>query len=107
MRPFMRQEVTIYRPTGEEDDYSKPITVPVISKAHVLFTTKTIKTADGTVYNTFLEVDLPPETIVTYGTELSYKDEESGEVTKGSVVAVEGIRSLTGHKTDYWTVNVA
>ena len=103
----MEQEVTINQPTGKKDKNGRPETKPVISKAHVLFTTKTIQTADGTVYNTFLEVDLPPDVKVEYGTSISYEDVETGNVTEGSIVAVEGIRSLSGHKTDYWTVNIA
>lgn len=105
MKPFMRQDVTIYVPTGKKDINGRWETIPTLSKAHVIFTSKTIQSADGIVHQTFLEIDLPLETVVKYGTEISYT--ENGITSKGKIVAVEGIKNLSGSKTDYWTVNVA
>lgn len=105
MKPIMHQEVKIYVPTGEKDKNGRPKTIEKVSPARVQFTSKTIQNANGTVYQTFLEIDLPVESRVTYGTSISYT--EDGIESKGSVVAVDGIKNLSGSKTDYWTVNIA
>lgn len=105
MKPIMDQEVTLYVPTGKKDINGRPETIKKISPARVQFTSKTIQNATGTVYQTFLEIDLPVESRVAYGTSISYT--EDGIESKGSVVAVEGIKNLSGSKTDYWTVNIA
>jgi len=105
MKPIMDQEVTVFQPTGKKDKNGRPETLPIVSPARVQFTSKTIQNATGTVYQTFLEIDLPKETRVAYGTTISYT--EDGVESKGAVVAVEGIKNLSGSKTDYWTVNIA
>lgn len=100
----MNQEVTVYSPIGEEDKYGNAEPIEMISKARVQFSSKTIQTTDGTTYQTILEVDLPTETIVTYGTELSYTFQ--GVTTKGKVLALEDVLNLSGSRVDYRTVNV-
>jgi hypothetical protein len=105
MKPIMDQEVTIYMPTGKKDKNGRPETLPIVSPARVQFTSKTIQNVSGTVYQTFLEIDLPVESRVAYGTSISYT--EDGIESKGTVVAVEGIKNLSGSRTDYWTVNIA
>lgn len=104
MKPIMDQEVTIHMPTGKKDKNGRPETKPLVSPARVQFTSKTVQNVNGTVYQTFLEIDLPVESRVAYGTAISYT--EDGITSEGSVVAVEGIKNLSGSQTDYWTVNI-
>jgi hypothetical protein len=105
MRPPMRQVVTIHQPTGEKDEHSKPITVPQTSKARVQYTTRTVKGTNGQTYETSLEIDLPAETPIAFGTEIEYTDRFEN-VTKGQVVSMNEATKLSGTKVFFRTVFV-
>ena len=101
----MNQEVTVYVPgTGPKDKYGKSTPGTITSKARVQFTSKTIENKDGTTYQAVLEIDLPTETPVSYGTEISYTT--NGVTTKGTVLLLDDILNLAGTQVDYRTVNV-
>lgn len=100
MKPPMKQEVTLSVPTGEKDGYGRPILQPTNSKARVQFSTRLVRGADGQQYETSLEVDLPSNTSVQYGTEIEYKG------TKGKVIAMNESTNLSGNKVYFRTVYV-
>lgn len=105
MRPLMNQEITIYVPGGgPKDKFGRPTPGTITSEARVQFTSKTVESREGTVYQAVLEIDLPTETPVSYGTEISYT--ENNVTTKGKVLLLEDVKNLSGTRTDYRTVNV-
>ena len=101
----MNQEVTVFTPDGgPKDKYGRPTPGEVTSKARVQFTSKTIESREGTVYQAVLEVDLPATAPVTYGTAVAYTS--NGVTTKGKVLLLEDILNLAGTQVDYRTVNI-
>ena len=101
----MNQEVTVSVPdAGPKNKYGKATPGTITSKARVQFTSKTIENKEGTVYQAVLEIDLPTETPVSYGTEISYT--ANGVTTEGAVLLLEDILNLAGTQVDYRTVNV-
>lgn len=105
MKPPMKQLVTLLIPTGQKDEYSRPITTKKESKSRVRYSTRVIKGTDGREYQSSLEVDLPPDVSVSYGVELEYKDPFE-KVTKGQVIAMKESTNLAGDKVYYRTVYV-
>lgn len=100
----MNQEVTVYSPTGEKDKYGKDILKPIISKARVQFSTKTIMSKEGVAYQSILDIDLPTETLVSFGTKISYT--QKGVTTQGAVILLEDVLNLAGTLVDYRNVSV-
>lgn len=100
----MDKEVTVYSPTGEKDKYGKPVLKPITSKARVQFSTKTIMSKEGVAYQSVLDIDLPAETFVSFGTKISYT--QQGVTTEGSVILLEDVLNLTGTHVDYRNVSV-
>jgi hypothetical protein len=106
MKPSMKQFVTVYVPRlGEKDEYGKPLKDPLTTKARVQYSTRTVKGTNGQTYETTLEVDLPSDVPVGYGTEIQYTD-YVGKVTKGLVIAVNESTNLAGTKVFFRTVFV-
>jgi hypothetical protein len=106
MKPSMKQEVVVYVPRfGEKDEYGRPLKDAIISKARVMYTTRTIMGQDGQIHETSLEVDLPPNVPVEHGTEIEYTD-YVGKTTKGQVVAMNESTNLSGSKVYFRTVYV-
>ncbi|MGD6993998.1 hypothetical protein [Sutcliffiella horikoshii] len=105
MKPPMKQLVTLFIPTGQKDEYSRPITTKKESKSRVQYSTRVIKGTNGQEYQTSLEVDLPADVYVSFGVELEYKDPFE-KVTKGQVLAMNESTNLTGNIVYYRTVYV-
>lgn len=105
MRPPMNELVTLYIPTGQKDEFSRPVTTKKESESRVQYSTRVIKGTNGQEYQTSLEVDLPADVYVSFGVELEYKDPFE-KVTKGQVIAMDESINLAGNKTYYRTVYV-
>lgn len=104
MKPPMNQEVTLMSPTDKKDNYGRPILVPSVSRARVQFSSRVVQGADGQHYETSLEVDLPPEILVKYGTEIHYQD--AFGLTKGKVISMNESTNLSGRKVYFRTVYI-
>jgi hypothetical protein len=100
----MKDIVTVYAPTGEKDQYGRPVLSPVQTKARVQFSTRLIRGTDGQEYETSLEVDLPSNVAVKHGTEIEYSDAFNG--TKGKVIAMNESTNLAGNKVYFRTVYI-
>jgi hypothetical protein len=106
MKPSMKHSVVVRVPRlGEKNEYGKPLKDPVSTNARVLYSTRTVKGTNGQTFETSLEVDLPPDIPVGYGTEIEYTD-YAGKVTKGMVIAMTESTNLAGTKVYFRTVFV-
>jgi hypothetical protein len=106
MKPSMKQSVIVYVPRlGEKDEYGKPLKDPVAINARVQYSTRTVKGTNGQTLETTLEIDLPADVPVGYGTEIEYTD-YAGRVTKGLVIAMNESTNLAGTKVFFRTVFV-
>jgi hypothetical protein len=106
MKPSMKQDVIVNVPRlGEKNEYGKPLTDPLRTKARVQYSTRTVKGTNGQTFESTLEVDLPADVPVWYGTEIEYTD-YAGKVTKGLVVAMSESTNLSGTKVFFRTVFV-
>lgn len=104
MRPPMRQSITLLIPSGQKDDYGRPITVEQIVKARVQFTSRTIESSNGNKFQSNLEVDLFPDVPIKYGTRMKYEDPLTKVVTEGAVISIDESRNLAGTKVYFRTV---
>lgn len=106
MKPPMNQTVMIYNPSTETDEYDRPIKQPPFeSKARVQRKNKVVYSANGSEFETTLEIDLPPEVEIGYQTEISYTD-LLGNEGKGTIRAIEESTNLAGNRVYFRTVNV-
>ena len=111
MKPPMRQQVTVKTPALDgqgnpvTDDYGKPQLDSQTTKARVQHSTKLVTDQQGQEFQTMLEVDLPPDVPITYGTEITYTD-LMGQTSTGKVRTMEESTNLAGSKVFFRTVNI-
>lgn len=111
MKPPMNQSITLKNPVldslgnPDKDSFGRPKLETSVTQARVQYSTKVIRGTDGQTYETSLEVDLPPEVKVGFGTETSYVDPFNNKI-EGRVLAMSESTNLAGNKVYFRTVNV-
>lgn len=106
MKPPMRQTVTIYNPSDETDRNDNPIMEePFETIARVQRKNKSTYSPDGSSYETTLEIDIPPDVVVGYQTQIEFTD-SMGITSKGPVRGLEESMNLAGNRVFFRTVQV-
>ena len=106
LRPPMHDTVTIYNPTGEKNRNDEPeYNQPLESIARVQQKNNVVTWADGSRYETTLEIDLPGDLEIGYETEIEYTD-RFNRTTRNLVRGLDETTNFAGNRVYYWTVQV-
>lgn len=101
MKPPMHQKIwfNMQVDNGETDRYGKPILsdVEVLYKARVRRKTNEITSADGSIHNTNLEIDVPEYADVHSRQTIHYQNID-GSVGKGTIESIEDSVNLSGNR---------
>lgn len=110
MKPIMRQQAMIAFPIFDVktnkpkvDQFDRPITGLVTTKARVQRKVTLHRDASGTSVQTTLEVDLPPDIVPLQGYTGQFEVPGEGWV-KGTIRFREDIYNLSGSRVDFRTV---
>lgn len=112
MRPPMKQSIYAETPLLDDngnpitDDYDRPKTETIQSKARVQFKSQLITDREGRQREVNLEIDLPPEVSLSDGTKITYTTIQ-GKKSSGTIEGQEEITNLSGRKVYYRTVYVS
>lgn len=110
-KPPMNDEITLYRPKLDalgkpiKDGRGNPLMEAVTSDARVQYRSQIVEGERGMRHASFLEVDLPPETVVLYGTELHWVDRFQ-QTVKGLIVSFDEQLNYSDTKVYFRTAYV-
>lgn len=88
-----------------KDQYGRYIYEKMSSIARVQHTTKVIRDSQGQELHPKLEIVLPSETRVGYGSEIDWTD-RFGQPVKGSVVSIDESLNYSGNQVYFRTVYI-
>lgn len=106
LQPPMKNTVVIHNPTGQKNRNDEPeYYPPTESKARVQQKNNVVTWADGSRYETTLEIDLPGDLEIGFQTEIEYTD-RFGRTTRNLVRGLDETTNFAGNRVYYWTVQV-
>lgn len=99
MMPPMKQKVWLATTTEELDRYGRPIVSETVKdyKARVRRKTNEIRSADGSIHNTDVEIDVPPHAPVKARQTIEYQTMEGVRET-GTIQSIEDSVNLSGSR---------
>lgn len=105
LRPPMKNEAVIVsaNTTGQPDRYGRKPKSEMTTEARVAFSTQIIRQADGTQREARLEVDLPPQIILSEGDEIRAKDSQ-GVWHTAQIISIDDATNFSGSRIMYRTV---
>lgn len=105
MKPPMNNEaiVEIVDKSQKPDKHGKHPRIEVKTKARLRLTTRIVRTTDGEVRESNMEVALPPHINAMRGTKVKAKD-QFGQWHEGLVISVDEATNFAGNYVYYRTV---
>lgn len=105
LKPPMHNDAVVVSRDMEQppDRHGKRPEKRLNTKARVQVGSKYIRAVDGTMKKAVLEVDLPPEIVLTDGDSIEGKDNQ-GQWHTGLIIRIDEALNFAGNRTIYRTV---
>lgn len=108
LRPPMNKTVILHVPasSGETNRYGIPKKEPKPFKANVQEAATITDDTEGRDIELSATVCLPHDAPISLEMEIEYES-VTGEMVKGKIKSIKGVKNLAGTRIFYWTVEVA